>query len=62
MLLFFFLSQHVIFLIGIILDLLIPDVPKSVKDEIRREKYLASKISAKAKGGLIEKQEQATVI
>ena len=31
------------------LDKLIPDIPKSVKDEIRREKFLAARISSKDK-------------
>lgn len=35
-----------IFIIGILLDWLVPDVPQSVQDEIRREKLLASKIDA----------------
>ena len=35
-----------IFIIGILLDWLVPDVPQSVRDEIRREKLLASKINA----------------
>ena len=35
-----------IFLIAVVLDLLIPDVPQNVLDEIRREKLLASRVDA----------------
>ena len=38
--------QHLIFLFGVVLDLLIPDIPQSVLDEIRREKLLASRVEA----------------
>lgn len=31
------------------LDLLIPDIPKSVKNEIRREKFLAAKMAIEEK-------------
>ena len=31
------------------LDWLVPDIPKSVEDEIRREKLLASKLAQQAK-------------
>ena len=31
------------------LDWLVPDIPKSVENEIRREKLLASRLSAEAK-------------
>ena len=36
-------------MIGIVLDLVVPDVPQSVEDEIRREKLLAARLAAKAK-------------
>ena len=36
-------------MIGIVLDLVVPDVPQSVKNEIRREKLLAARLAAKAK-------------
>lgn len=39
-----------IFLFSAILDGLVPDVPQSVEDEIRREKLLAARINSKAKG------------
>ena len=32
------------------LDKLVPDIPQSVEDEIRREKLLAARLSSKAKG------------
>ena len=32
------------------LDKLVPDVPQSVEDEIRREKLLAARLSSKSKG------------
>lgn len=41
--------QHFIFIIGAVLDGLVPDVPQSVEDEIRREKLLAARLDSKAK-------------
>lgn len=38
-----------IFLLSAVLDALVPDVPQSVEDEIRREKLLAARLDAKAK-------------
>lgn len=38
-----------IFIIAVILDVLVPDIPKSVEDEIRREKLLAARLAAKSK-------------
>lgn len=38
-----------IFILGAVLDWLVPDVPQSVEDEIRREKLLAARLDAKAK-------------
>ena len=37
------LTQHAIFLLVIVIAWAIPDVPQSVKDEIKREKVLALK-------------------
>ena len=49
MLIIIFFLQHFIFLIGVVLDKLVPDIPQSVEDEIRREKLLAARISTKSK-------------
>ena len=46
---YYFFLQHFIFLIGVVLDKLVPDIPQSVEDEIRREKLLAARISTKSK-------------
>ena len=40
---FFFSCQHAIFLLVIVVAWVIPDVPESVKNEIKREKVLALK-------------------
>ena len=39
-------SQHVVFSIGRILDLLIPDIPESVEVKVKREYYLAKQALA----------------
>ncbi|XP_019861048.1 PREDICTED: anoctamin-7-like isoform X1 [Amphimedon queenslandica] len=46
---FVIVFEHFIFILGILLDWLVPDIPKSVEDEIRREKLLASKLAQQAK-------------
>ncbi|XP_011409598.1 PREDICTED: anoctamin-7-like [Amphimedon queenslandica] len=46
---FIIVFEHFIFILGILLDWLVPDIPKSVEDEIRRERLLASRMSAETK-------------
>lgn len=38
---FFFTSQHFVFFISRLIDLLVPDVPQSLEIKIKREAYLA---------------------
>lgn len=40
----FLLLQHLLFILAGVLDMLVPDLPKSVQEEIRREKLLAARI------------------
>lgn len=44
MCLFFFSSQHIVYLTKFILSYMIPDVPYAVKEQIKREKYLTQVI------------------
>lgn len=39
-------SQHVVFSIGRVLDLLVPDIPESVEIKVKREYYLAKQALA----------------
>lgn len=39
-------SQHVVFSIGRVLDLLVPDIPESVQIKVKREYYLAKQALA----------------
>lgn len=39
-------SQHVVFSIGRLLDLLVPDIPESVEVKVKREYYLAKQALA----------------
>lgn len=39
-------SQHVVFSISRVLDLLIPDIPESVEVKVKREYYLAKQALA----------------
>ncbi|KAK2108063.1 hypothetical protein P7K49_013228 [Saguinus oedipus] len=42
----FLCSQHVVFSIGRVLDLLVPDIPESVQTKVKREYYLAKQALA----------------
>ena len=37
--------QHLLFILAALFNLLVPDLPKSVQEEIRREKLLAARIT-----------------
>ena len=39
--LFVLCFQHVVFIICKVIDLIIPDIPKSVENKVKREHYLA---------------------
>lgn len=41
-----FYRQHVVFSIGRLLDLLVPDIPESVEIKVKREYYLAKQALA----------------
>lgn len=43
---FIFYSQHVVFFIGRIIDLMVPDVPEDVEMKIKRKHYLAKEALA----------------
>lgn len=41
-----FLPQHVVFFIGRIIDLMVPDVPEEVEMKMKREHYMAKEALA----------------
>lgn len=43
---FFFYFQHVVFSVGRLIDILVPDVPEDVQIKIKREHYMAKEALA----------------
>lgn len=41
-----FLPQHVVFFIGRLIDMMVPDVPEEVEIKMRREHYMAKEALA----------------
>lgn len=44
--------QHVVFLIGRMIDWMVPDIPEEVEIKIKREQYMAKKALAENQVGL----------
>lgn len=58
--LYFFFSQHIVYLTKFVLSYVIPDVPYAVKEQIKREKYLTQVILHETNLKLVTKRLKPT--